>query len=38
MDKNTIDNVPYLAGVIGHPISHSKSPRLTQLLAIKIQN
>ena len=28
MDKNTIDNAPYLAGVIGHPISHSKSPKL----------
>ena len=28
MDKNTIDTQPYLAGVIGHPISHSKSPKL----------
>mgnify|MGYP001280686940 FL=1 len=28
MDKNTIDSAPYLAGVIGHPISHSKSPKL----------
>ena len=28
MDKNTIDTPPYLAGVIGHPISHSKSPKL----------
>ena len=28
MDKITIDSVPYLAGVIGHPISHSKSPKL----------
>ncbi len=28
MDKITIDNAPYLAGVIGHPISHSKSPKL----------
>ena len=28
MDKIKIDNAPYLAGVIGHPISHSKSPKL----------
>ncbi len=28
MDKNLTDKPPYLAGVIGHPISHSKSPRL----------
>ena len=28
MDINTIDSAPYLAGVIGHPISHSKSPKL----------
>ena len=28
MDNITIDNAPYLAGVIGHPISHSKSPKL----------
>ena len=28
MDKNTTDTPPYLAGVIGHPISHSKSPKL----------
>ena len=28
MDKTIIDSVPYLAGVIGHPISHSKSPKL----------
>ena len=28
MEKNTIDTAPYLAGVIGHPISHSKSPKL----------
>ena len=28
MDKNTAEIPPYLAGVIGHPISHSKSPRL----------
>ena len=28
MDKITIDSAPYLAGVIGHPISHSKSPKL----------
>ena len=28
MDKNTIDSAPYLAGVVGHPISHSKSPKL----------
>tara|TARA_B100000963_G_C22544838_1_gene633926 strand:- start:334 stop:1179 length:846 start_codon:yes stop_codon:yes gene_type:complete len=28
MDKNTSEIPPYLAGVIGHPISHSKSPKL----------
>ena len=28
MDKNTFECVPFLAGVIGHPISHSKSPKL----------
>ena len=28
MDKNTTETPPYLAGVIGHPISHSKSPKL----------
>ena len=28
MDKITLDNAPFLAGVIGHPISHSKSPKL----------
>ena len=28
MDKNTTETTPYLAGVIGHPISHSKSPKL----------
>ncbi len=28
MDKNTTETSPYLAGVIGHPISHSKSPKL----------
>ena len=28
MDKNTCEGVPLLAGVIGHPISHSKSPKL----------
>ncbi len=28
MDKNITEKVPYLAGVIGHPISHSKSPKL----------
>ena len=28
MDKNIIESAPYLAGVIGHPISHSKSPKL----------
>ena len=28
MDKIIIDSAPYLAGVIGHPISHSKSPKL----------
>ena len=28
MDKNTLESVPFLAGVIGHPISHSKSPKL----------
>ena len=28
MDKNTNDSSPYLAGVIGHPISQSKSPKL----------
>ena len=28
MDKKTAEIPPYLAGVIGHPISHSKSPRL----------
>ena len=28
MDKISLDNAPYLAGVIGHPISHSKSPKL----------
>ena len=28
MDKNTFESAPYLAGVIGHPISHSKSPKL----------
>ena len=28
MDKNTAEIPPYLAGVIGHPISHSKSPKL----------
>ena len=28
MDKNTFEFAPLLAGVIGHPISHSKSPKL----------
>ena len=28
MDKISHDNAPFLAGVIGHPISHSKSPKL----------
>ena len=28
MDKETNDNALFLAGVIGHPISHSKSPKL----------
>lgn len=28
MDRNTIESTPFLAGVIGHPISHSKSPKL----------
>tara|TARA_Y100001968_G_C19355528_1_gene716978 strand:+ start:484 stop:1329 length:846 start_codon:yes stop_codon:yes gene_type:complete len=28
MDKETNDNELFLAGVIGHPISHSKSPKL----------
>ena len=28
MDKNTTETPPYLAGVIGHPIFHSKSPKL----------
>ena len=28
MDKNTAEISPFLAGVIGHPISHSKSPKL----------
>ena len=28
MDKNSIDKAPYLAGVIGNPISHSRSPKL----------
>ena len=28
MDKNITESAPYLAGVIGHPISHSKSPKL----------
>ncbi len=28
MDKNTKETPPCLAGVIGHPISHSKSPKL----------
>ena len=28
MDKNNIESVPFLAGVMGHPISHSKSPKL----------
>ncbi len=28
MDNNKIESAPYLAGVIGHPISHSKSPKL----------
>ena len=28
MDKHTTENTLYLAGVIGHPISHSKSPKL----------
>ena len=28
MDKNTSETPPYLAGVIGHPISHSKSQKL----------
>lgn len=28
MDKETSDNALFLAGVIGHPISHSKSPKL----------
>ena len=28
MDKKTTETPPYLAGVIGHPISHSKSPKL----------
>ena len=28
MDKKTNESAPYLAGVIGHPISHSKSPKL----------
>ncbi|MFL2800779.1 MAG: shikimate dehydrogenase [Paracoccaceae bacterium] len=28
MDKNIFESSPYLAGVIGHPISHSRSPKL----------
>ena len=28
MNKITNDSAPFLAGVIGHPISHSKSPKL----------
>jgi shikimate dehydrogenase len=28
MDNNKIESAPHLAGVIGHPISHSKSPKL----------
>ena len=28
MDKNITETPPYLAGVIGHPITHSKSPKL----------
>ena len=28
MDNYKTENPPYLAGVIGHPISHSKSPKL----------
>ena len=28
MEKITTERAPFLAGVIGHPISHSKSPKL----------
>ncbi len=37
MDNNTTERPPYLAGVIGHPISQSKSPKLHNYWISKYQ-
>ena len=37
MDNNTTESPPYLAGVIGHPISQSKSPKLHNYWISKYQ-